>query len=64
MDPDKVAKLLKEKPELVRHECAEDDKGRVILTDTSENLQKFLIAALKSNPDVFGEAEDFVPIKD
>jgi hypothetical protein len=64
MNPEEVAKLLNEKPELVRHECSKDDKDRVVLTDTSENLQTFLVAALKLNPDIFGESEDFVRMKD
>jgi len=62
MDPDQVAELLKEKSGLIKHEVVEDD--RVVLTDTPENLQKFLIAAPKLNKDVFGEPEDFVRITD
>ena len=60
MDPEEVGKLLKEKPELVKHEIVEDD--RVVLTDTPENLQKFLIEAQKLNKDIFGDPEEFVPI--
>lgn len=62
MDMEEVGKLLKEKPELVKHEPMEDD--RFLLTDTPENLQKFLITAPKLNKKVFGEPEDFVRITD
>ncbi len=62
MSPEEVGKLLKEKPELVKHELIEDD--RVVFTDTPENLQKFLIAAPKLNKKVFGEPEAFVRITD
>ena len=62
MDPEEVGKLLKEKPELIKHERIEDD--RVVLTDTPENLQKFLIVAPKLNKKVFGEPEAFVRITD
>lgn len=43
--PDEADKLLAEKPKLVKHERLED--GRVVLTDTSENLQKFLLEGMK-----------------
>ena len=62
MDPEEVEKLLKEKPELIKHELVEED--RVVLTDTPENLQKFLIAVQKLNKKVFGDPEDFVRMTD
>ncbi len=64
MEPDEVGTLLKEKPELVKHERADDDHDRVILTDAPENLQKFLITAQKLNKEVFGEPGDFVRMTD
>ncbi len=64
MEPDEVGKLLKEKPELIKHERIEDDGDRIILTDTPENLQKFLLAAPKLNKEVFGDPENFVRITD
>ena len=56
MNPDEVEKLLKKKPELVKHEVLEKD-GRIVLTDTPENLQKFLLEGLKVK-DFFGDAEE------
>ena len=62
MDPEQVGKLLNEKPELVRHEFIDDSP--LVLTDTSENLQKFLIEAPKLNEKVFGDPMDFVRMTD
>ena len=62
MNPEEVGKLLQEKPELVKHEFIDDSP--LILTDTPENLQKFLITAPKLNKKVFGEPEDFVRMTD
>ncbi len=60
MNPDEVGKLLKEKPQLVKHEVIEDD--RVVLTDTPENLQKFLIEGLKVE-EFFGDPIELVPVR-
>lgn len=59
MNPDEVGKLLKEKPQLVRHEVVEDE--RVVLTDTPENLQKFLAEGLKVE-EFFGESVELKPV--
>lgn len=58
MGPDDVGKLLKEKPDMVKHEFVEDD--RVVLTDTPENLQKFLLEGLKIEG-FFGDPTDLTP---
>jgi hypothetical protein len=39
-----VESLIKENPGIVKHEVIEND--RIVLTDSAENLQKFLIAGL------------------
>lgn len=52
MNPDAIDKLLKEKPDLIKHERVEDD--RVVLTDSPEKLQTFLLEGLKVK-DFFGE---------
>lgn len=44
MNPETVKKVLKERPELVKHERTDD---RVVLTDGPEGLQAFLAAGLK-----------------
>ncbi|MBC8377888.1 MAG: hypothetical protein H8E62_01805 [Planctomycetes bacterium] len=61
MEPDKVGKLLKDKPDMVKHEFIEED--RVVLTDTPENLQKFLMEGLKVEG-FFGDPTDLTPIKE
>jgi hypothetical protein len=60
MNPDEVGKLLKEKPEMIKHEVIEDD--RVVLTDSPENLQKFLLAGLKIEK-FFGDPVEMKPLK-
>jgi hypothetical protein len=45
MNPNAVDKLLAETPGLIKHERIKDD--RVILTDSPEKLQQFLIAGIK-----------------
>ena len=60
MNPDEVANLLKEKPHLVKHEVLKDRDREILLTDTPENLQKFLITAPKLNEKVF---DDFLELK-
>lgn len=61
MNPDEVKDLLEEKPDMVKHEMIKDD--RVVLTDTPENMQKFLLAGLKIEG-FFGEPEGLEPIRD
>lgn len=60
MNPDEVGKLLEEKPKLVKHELIKDD--RVVLTDSPQKLQKFLIAGLKVE-DFFGDPEELTPVE-
>lgn len=60
MNPDEIQKLLKEKPDMVKHEVIEDD--RVVLTDSPENLQKFLLAGLKID-EFFGEPDELQPVE-
>ena len=55
MNPDTVSELLEKKPGLVKHEVVED--GRIVLTDTPENLQKFLLEGMKVE-DFFGDVEE------
>jgi hypothetical protein len=62
MNPDEVSKLLKEKPELVKHEIIKDRDRNILLTDAPENLQKFLLAAPKLNEKIFDNFEELVPI--
>lgn len=45
MVPDEIADFLKEKSEMVKHEMIQED--RVVLTDKSENLQRFLLEGLR-----------------
>jgi hypothetical protein len=61
MNPDEIGKLLKQQPELVEHEIIKDD--RVVLTDSPEHLQKFLLAGLKIER-FFGEPSELKPIQD
>ena len=60
MDPDKVEKLLKEKPDMVKHEMIEDD--RVVLTDLPEGLQRFLLKGLKIEG-FFGDLQALEPLQ-
>ncbi|HOK95301.1 MAG TPA: hypothetical protein PK052_08995 [Anaerohalosphaeraceae bacterium] len=60
MNPDEVGKLLKEKPQLIKHEVVEDD--RVVLTDRAENLQKFLLEGLAVEK-FFGDPMELCPVK-
>ena len=61
MEPDDIEKMLKEKPEWVKHEIVKDD--RVVLTDTPENLQKFLLEGLKTEG-FFGDPTELTPFKE
>lgn len=62
MNPDKVGELLEEKPELVKHEVV-DNNDYFVLTDSPENLQKFVLAGLKVEG-FFGELEALEPFKE
>lgn len=55
MNPDEIGKLLKQQPERIKHEIIKDD--RVVLTDSPEHLQKFLLAGLKIEG-FFGEPQE------
>ena len=61
MNPDEVKKLLTEKPDLVKHELIEDD--RVVLTDSPQKLQKFVLEGLKVEK-FFGEPQELTPISE
>ena len=61
MNPDEITELLQEKPNLVKHEIINEDEDRVVLTDSPENLQAFLLEGLKVN-DFFGEPQALTPI--
>jgi len=61
MNPDEVRKLLEKQPESVRHEIIKDD--RVVLTDSPEHLQKFLLAGLKIEG-FFGESNELKRVQD
>ncbi len=56
VEPEKVADLLEEKPTRVKHEICDDD--RVVLTDSPQNLQKFLSEGMKTEG-FFGDPEEF-----
>ena len=43
MNPDGTDKLLKSKPNAVKHERLGDDDGRVVLTAPTKELQKFIL---------------------
>lgn len=60
MHPDKIRDLLKEKPDLVQHALK---KNRILLTDTPENLQKFMLDVLKIE-DIFCDPETLEPIRE
>jgi hypothetical protein len=60
LNPDTVKQILKDKPQLVKHEIVEED--RVVLTDTAENLHKFLIAGL-SIEKFYGDFSELKPIQ-
>lgn len=60
MNPDEIGKLLEKKPERIKHERVKD--GRVVLTDTPENLQKFVVEGLTIE-DFFGEPVELTPVK-
>ena len=55
MDPEKIAKMLKEKPDTIKHEIVED---RVVLTASPKELQAFL-KAHADDGSVFGDSEEF-----
>lgn len=59
-NPEEVGKLLKEKPQLVKHEVVEND--RVVLTDSPENLQKFVLEGLAVEK-FFGDPVELKPVK-
>jgi hypothetical protein len=61
MNPDEIRKMLQEKPNWIKHEVVEDD--RVVLTDSPENLQKFLLEGLKTD-DFFGEPFELTPVSE
>ena len=60
MNPDAIEKLLKDNPEMVKHEIVEDD--RVVLTDSPEKLQTFVVAGLKIEG-FFGKPQELKPVK-
>jgi hypothetical protein len=60
MNPDTIKEVLEAKPQLVKHEVVEED--RVVLTDTPENLQKFLLAGLTIEK-FYGDAVELKPVK-
>lgn len=62
LNPDTVKAVLKDKPQLVKHELVDED-DRVVLTDTAAKLQDFLIAGL-SIEKFYGEAFELKPLKD
>lgn len=61
MNPDTIKDLLAGNPQLIKHEVVEED--RIVLTDTPENLQKFLIAGLGIEK-FYGDAMELKPVKD
>ena len=61
MDPGEVGGLFKEKPDLIEHEFVDDD--RVVLTDTPENLQTFLLKGLKIEG-FFDKSVELIPLKE
>lgn len=61
MNPEQLTKLLKEKPDMIQHELIKDD--RVVLTDTPEKLQKFLLHGLEI-PEFFDELDTLEAIND
>lgn len=60
LNPDNLKTLLADNPGVVKHEVVE---GRVVLTDSAENLQKFLLDALKIEK-VFGDAMELKHVKE
>jgi hypothetical protein len=55
MNPDKIQKMLENDPNLIKHEVVKD---RLVLTASTEELQKFM----KTNANVedfFGEATEY-----
>ena len=61
MNPNEIQKLLKEKPKMVKHEIIQED--RLVLTDSPENLQAFLLKGLEIE-DFFGEPQALTPIQE
>lgn len=61
INPDNLESALKAKPQLVKHEIVDDD--RIVLTDSPENLQKFLIEGLKVEK-FYGDAMELKSVKD
>jgi hypothetical protein len=56
-----VQSVIKDKPETIKHEVVGDN--RIVLTDSAENLQKFLIAGLTIK-DFYTEAVELKPSSD
>jgi len=53
MDPDKVKTLLQNEPNLIKHEALENMDGKVVLTASTQELQKFVVK-YAGDPNVFG----------
>ncbi|MHC5083440.1 MAG: hypothetical protein ACYTET_05820 [Planctomycetota bacterium] len=66
MNPDTVNDLLEKDPSLVKHEMVSgsegDDERRAVLTDTPENLQKFLLEGLTIEK-FFADSDDDTELK-
>ncbi len=60
MNPDEIGKMLEKKPDWIKHERIED--GRVVLTDTPEHLQRFVLEGLQAE-DFFGDPVELTPAK-
>jgi hypothetical protein len=53
MDHDNVKKLLQTEPNLIRHEVLEGMDGKIVLTASTDELQKFVVKYV-SDPNIFG----------
>ncbi|MGA2915775.1 MAG: hypothetical protein ABSE89_07085 [Sedimentisphaerales bacterium] len=58
MSPDGTDKLLKSKPNAVKHETLEDDNGRIVLTAPTKELQKFILKyGADKKAELFGDKD-------
>jgi len=61
MNPDAIGKMLEDRPDWIKHEVVEGN--RIVLTDTPEKLQKFLLEGLKTK-DFFGDPVELRPVQE
>ncbi|MHC4359909.1 MAG: hypothetical protein ACYSTN_03795 [Planctomycetota bacterium] len=62
MDPDRIKEMLKNDPNLIKHEVLEKEGSRIVLTASTEELQWFMIDHA-NDEGLFSEASELKRIK-